>query len=169
LRKQKGASRRLRHSTTFHCSERLLFDNNTRADTSARMSCSEQGFGRKRTHKSPPTFFFTCHVSKAKRRLPRVGYLNLTTGLMATTPFPGVSWYQSVSDFRLAAHCVVLFFLHLWGGFDQSLFSSHPRSPTPSFFFVWAHQPGVDPPPFTTPLHSTTLQAGSRRSHTCAA
>jgi hypothetical protein len=126
------------------------------------MLCSEQGLEEKNS-KPVPTFLLVT-FPRRNHHLPRVGYLNLTTGLMATTPFPGVTNSQTLH--LLAAHCVVLFFLPLWRGFDQSLFSSHCRSQTS--FFPCAHQPGVDIPSSTTrrpPLLSTTLRSFTSPSH----
>lgn len=150
---RKHRTRRLQHSTTFHCSED--FCSTTIPVRTLLPPCyAPNKVPKKRPQRNPPPFYLSRF--QGEPRLPRVGYLNLTTGLMATTPFPGVTRSQT---HRLAAHCVVLFFLPLWGGFDQSLISSHCRSQ--SSFFACAHQPGVDFPSSTNrrpPLLSTTLR-----------
>src|SRR5258708_11700923 len=70
-----------------------------------RKPCSEQCSEEKDSKEALPF-----HVSKAKPHLPRVGYINLTTRLMDTTPSPGVT--NSTSQTSLSqptAWCSFLF------------------------------------------------------------
>jgi len=65
-----------------------------------------RGKGLKRERACP----FASQVTKAKRHLPRVGYINLTTGLMATTPSPGVTNSPSQTSLsQPTAWCSFLF------------------------------------------------------------
>lgn len=160
---RKHRTRRLQHSTTFHCSEDFC-STTIRVRTLLPPCYAPNKVQKKRTQRNPPPFYLSRF--QGEPRLPRVGYLNLTTGLMATTPFPGVTRSQT---HRLAAHCVVLFFLPLW----EALTSL-------SFHLTVAHSPLSSPVlinlvlislrPRTGVLpYSQRLYAGLRRSHSCTA
>jgi len=96
-------------------------------------SCSEQCFRGKGLKRERPRLFAS-QVTKAKLHLPRVGYINLTTGLMATTPSPGVTYSTSQTSLSQPTVWCSFFSLPFWGGFDQSLiFISLSLTDTPSF------------------------------------
>jgi hypothetical protein len=119
--------------TTFHCPEDFCSTNNTRADTSAR-SHVPNNIQRKRTH-SREAPALASQVTKAKRHLPRVGYINLTTK-NSWPPHP----LQASLIVRLkfpsrSPLCGALSLLYLSGEALTSLsFTSHSRSRSLPFF-----------------------------------
>jgi hypothetical protein len=169
LRKQKSASRRLQHSTTFHCPEDFLFDNNTGADTSAR-SHAPNNIRRKRTQKreAPPSCFsgYQGEASFATSSTSWVHKLR-PQGLMATTPSPGVTNSTSQTSLSQPTAC----FLFLSAEALTSLsFHPHSRSPTLTLSSPALNQPGVDLPSSTRTgvvPYVQRLYAVSRRPHIC--